>query len=65
MTESSFFLFFLIECKNIIDQKDAGDQQYKKKGKKSLEQNIRKTSLPNTNQREQAPLKKLRARQAC
>jgi hypothetical protein len=41
-----------------MDQKYAGDQQYKKKGTKSLEQNISKTSLLNRNQREQAPLNK-------
>jgi len=28
------FLFFLIKCKNIIDQKGAGDQQYKEKRNK-------------------------------
>jgi hypothetical protein len=51
-------IFFFIKCKNIIDQKYAGDQQYKKKGTKSLEQNISKTSLLNRNQKEQAPLNK-------
>jgi hypothetical protein len=28
--------FFLIKCKNIIDQKGAGVQQYKEKGNKVL-----------------------------
>jgi len=28
------FFFFLIKCKNIIDQKGAGVQQYKEKGTK-------------------------------
>jgi len=49
---------FFIKCKNIIDQKCARDQQYKKKGTKSLEQNINKTSLLNRYQREHAPLNK-------
>jgi len=56
MTESSFF--FLIKCKNIIDQKGAGDQQYREKGTKSLDQNKSKTSLLNKKQREQTPLYK-------
>jgi hypothetical protein len=29
-----WFLFFFIKCKNCIDQKEAGDQQYKEKGTK-------------------------------
>jgi hypothetical protein len=32
------FFFFLIKCKNIIDQKGVGDQQYREKGTKSLDQ---------------------------
>jgi hypothetical protein len=28
------FFFFFIKCKNCIDQKEAGDQQYKEKGTK-------------------------------
>jgi hypothetical protein len=52
----SGILFFFIKCKNITYQKYARDQQYKKKGTKSLEQNVSKTSLLNRNQREQAPL---------
>jgi len=55
-TESSFF--FLIKCKNIIDQKGAGDQQYKEKGTKSLDQIKSKTSVLNRRQREQTPLYK-------
>jgi hypothetical protein len=35
----------LIKCKNIIDQKYAGDQQYKKKGTKSLEQKHKQDKL--------------------
>jgi hypothetical protein len=54
-TESSFF-FFLIKCKYCIDQKEAGDQQYKEKGTKSLDQSKSKTSLLNKRQREQTPL---------
>jgi len=61
----NFFFFFLIKCKNIIDQKGAGYQQYKEKGTKSLDQNKSKTSLLNKKQREQTPLYKPQARQAC
>jgi len=32
----SFVAFFFIECKNIIDQKYAGDQQYKKREQSPL-----------------------------
>jgi len=39
------FFFFLIKCKNIIDQKGAGVQQYKEKGTKSFDQIKGKTSL--------------------
>jgi len=39
--------FFLIKCKNIIDQKGAGVQQYKEKGTKSFDQIESKTSLLN------------------
>jgi hypothetical protein len=42
----SFFLF-LIKCKNIIDQKGAGVQQYKEKGTKSFDQIKSKASLLN------------------
>jgi hypothetical protein len=56
LPESS--LFFFIKCKNCIDKKYVGDQQYKKKGTKSLEQSISKTSLLNRKQREQTPLYK-------
>jgi hypothetical protein len=55
-TESSFFFFFFIKCKYCIDQKEAGDQQYKEKGTKSLDQSKSKTSLLNKRQREQTPL---------
>jgi len=41
------FVFFLIKCKNIIDQKGAGVQQYKEKGTKSFDQIESKTSLLN------------------
>jgi hypothetical protein len=40
-----FIFFFLIKCKNIIDQKGAGVQQYKEKGTKSFDQIKGKTSL--------------------
>jgi hypothetical protein len=34
-SEATFItFFFLIKCKNCIDQKEAGDQQYKEKGTK-------------------------------
>jgi hypothetical protein len=33
---SHLLLFFFIECKNIIDQKYAGDQQYKKREQSPL-----------------------------
>jgi hypothetical protein len=56
------FLFFFIKCKN---QKEAGDQQYKEKETKSLDQIRSKTSLLNRRQREQTPLYKPQARQAC
>jgi competence protein ComGC len=46
-------LLFFIKCKNIINQKGAGDQQYKEKGTKSLDQIKSKTSLLNRRQREQ------------
>jgi hypothetical protein len=39
--------FFLIKCKNIIDKKGAGVQQYKEKGTKSFDQIESKTSLLN------------------
>jgi hypothetical protein len=52
------FFFFFIKCKNCIDQKEAGDQQYKEKGIKSLDQIRSKTSLLNRRQREQTPLYK-------
>jgi hypothetical protein len=55
-------LFFFIKCKN---QKEAGDQQYKEKETKSLDQIRSKTSLLNRRQREQTPLYKPQARQAC
>jgi hypothetical protein len=32
----SFVAFFFIECKNIIDKKYAGDQQYKKREQNPL-----------------------------
>jgi hypothetical protein len=60
--DSSFFFFFFIKCKN---QKEAGDQQYKEKETKSLDQIRSKTSLLNRRQREQTPLYKPQARQAC
>jgi len=50
--------FFLIKCKNIIDQKGVGDQQYKEKGTKSLDQIKSKTSMLNRRQREQTPFYK-------
>ena len=67
--------FFFLKCKNIIDQKCAGDQQYKEKRIKSLDQFKSKTSLLNRktkgtdsrdqqNQREQAPLNKHQSHKA-
>jgi hypothetical protein len=42
-----FYSFFFIKCKNIIDQKGAGVQQYKEKGTESFDQIESKTSLLN------------------
>jgi len=48
--------FFFFKCKNIIDQKGAGDQQYKEKVTEALDQIKSKTSL--LWQKKQTPLKR-------